>query len=123
MGAVFREISPLFALKLKGYNMTRAIIYANLLDTPYTFSISPVNSEKYTFHFSSRSYLDKFEKLVRTEHEKINLYLMGKYNVRIDSGCLAYFTIYNRIETRGFLIRVNNTYCRTPADLPPLKIQ
>lgn len=57
-----------------------------------------------TFVFSSKNHLEKFKKKILENREKINYSLSNRFNFNIDVSVLADIVLYNKIETRGFLI-------------------
>lgn len=56
------------------------------------------------FVFSSKNHLEKFKMKIFENREKINDSLSRRFNFNIDVSALADIVLYNKIETRGFLI-------------------
>lgn len=59
-----------------------------------------------TFVFSSQLHLDKFESRVKENRDIINYSLTKRFNIPVNVSTLADVVLYRKIETRGFLIEV-----------------
>lgn len=73
----------------------------------YNFSVSPftVETEKYTFVFSSQLHADKFREGLEENRQRINESLSNRFNIYIHAEEIADFILYSMIERRGYLIR------------------
>ena len=73
----------------------------------YNFSISPftVDTEKYTFVFSSQLHADKFREGLEENRQRINESLSNRFNIYIYADEIADFLLYGAIERRGYLIK------------------
>lgn len=82
---------------------TRKGIYLDLKDSDYFYRIGDLK-----FYFSSQTYREKFIRrhtlYAKTEQRKIEL----RYSLFLPEK-LFYFTIYSKIETRGFRVEKCNT--------------
>lgn len=80
------------------------IIYYDLLNTKYSFKFY-----NYIFYFSSPVYLKKFREriisYINNEKKKFQI----KYFVDISDEFFA-IMLYKKIETRGFYIKIDDTY-------------
>lgn len=56
--------------------------------------------------FSSQPHLDKFESRLKTNRDTINYSLTKRFGFSVDVSTLADVVLYKKIETRGFLIEV-----------------
>ena len=81
-------------------------IYFDLYKTKYVFSFNP----NIYFYFSSPVYLEKFRKRINEylKNEKNKFSYRYKFN-EIDD-LFFYLVLYNKIETRGFLVKYMDTY-------------
>lgn len=81
-------------------------IYFDLYKTKYVFSFNP----SIYFYFSSPVYLEKFRKRIGDflKSEKNKFSYRYKFNEIHD--LFFYLVLYNKIETRGFLVKVDNEY-------------
>lgn len=72
----------------------------------YDLEISPyrVMVEGYTYVFSSRMHLNKFKDKLNANRERINKSLTVRFNFPVAINVLCDVTLYERIESRGFLI-------------------
>lgn len=57
-----------------------------------------------TYVFSSRLHLNKFKERADAHRETINQSLSNRFNFAVNVNTLADVVLYNKIETRGFLI-------------------
>mgnify|MGYP002515128268 CR=1 FL=1 len=73
----------------------------------YNFSVSPftVDTEKYTFVFSSQLHADKFREGLKENRQRINESLSNRFNIYIYADEIADFLLYGAIERRGYLIK------------------
>ena len=73
----------------------------------YNFSISPfkVETEKYTFVFSSQLHADKFREGLEENRQRINESLSNRFNIYIHAEEIADFILYSMIERRGYLVK------------------
>ena len=84
--------------------MTRgANVEYNLNVSPYKVTINNV-----TFYFSSKSHLNKFLETRSDEINRISESLTKRFKIKINTVNLALLYAYIKIETRGFLIEINN---------------
>lgn len=79
--------------------MTRRGICENLELSPYS-----VCREGFVFYFSSRVYLRKFNERLPAWEREINERITKRYGVTVKFSVMAAVSLYNKIETRGFLI-------------------
>lgn len=78
-------------------------IYYDLNESTYIFKIDNLE-----FYFSSEFYKNKFienyESFILTETLKLN----NKYKCKLDAKTMFLITLYKKIETRGFKIKIDN---------------
>lgn len=81
-------------------------IYFDLYKTKYVFRFNP----NIYFYFSSPVYLEKFRKRINEylKNEKNKFSYRYKFN-EIDD-LFFYLVLYNKIETRGFLVKCGDIY-------------
>lgn len=63
-----------------------------------------VKDGDFTYYFSSRLHKDKFLKLREKERDEINHSLSKRFKMNINLSLIADLRLYDKIETRGFLI-------------------
>lgn len=81
--------------------LTRNGVCYDLVKSPYRITLDNV-----TFVFSSQPHLDKFESRLKTNRETINYSLTKRFGFSVNVSTLADVVLYKKIETRGFLIEV-----------------
>jgi YHS domain-containing protein len=79
--------------------VTRNGIYLDLTKSPYK-----VTTNGMTFYFSSDLHMLKFEDRLHESRQEIDLKLTSRFRVAVKFPALADLTLYQKIETRGFLV-------------------
>lgn len=79
--------------------VTRNGIYYDLTKSPYK-----VTTNGLTYYFSSDLHMFKFEDRLKESRNEIDLRLTARYRITIRFPALADITLYQKIETRGFLV-------------------
>lgn len=77
-------------------------IYLNIKESDYSY-----NFKGLTFYFSSKKYLEKFKKTVKTYLENEIYKIKIKYNINISIDLFIIISYYKKIEKRGFRIYDN----------------
>ena len=85
--------------------LTRSGIAHDLTISPYKFTIKYDENDQLTFVFSSEFYLNKFESKIKDHRTKINSSISQRFGFNIKLNKLADIKLYEKTETRGFLIR------------------
>lgn len=81
--------------------LTRDGVCYDLTKSPYSCVKNGV-----TFYFSSQKHLDKFQDRLKTNRDTINYSLTKRFGFSVDVSTLADVVLYKKVETRGFLIAV-----------------
>lgn len=79
--------------------LTKNGICYELKDSPYFCSVG-----FYTFFFSSPAHLNKFKEGLEVNREWLNDSMTRRFKFNMSLDVLADFSLYRKIETRGFLI-------------------
>ena len=79
--------------------LTKNGICYDLKNSPYFCSVG-----FYKFFFSSPAHLVKFRKGLEANREWLNDSMTRRFKFNMDMELLADFSLYRKIETRGFLI-------------------
>lgn len=79
--------------------VTRNGIYLDLEKSPYKVKVNGL-----TYYFSSDLHMLKFQDRLQETRKEIDLKLTARYRVAIRFPALADLTLYQKIETRGFLV-------------------
>lgn len=82
------------------------VIYFDLYKTKYVFKYN----ENIFFYFSSPVYLEKFRKRINEFIKQERSKFIYKYKFDDIDSLLFYLLYYSKIETRGFLVKFNDTY-------------
>jgi hypothetical protein len=78
---------------------TRSGVYYALEESEWT-----VQLEKFTLHFSSKFYKDKFLDLQKEHRDTVNYMTLKRYGVAVDNSLLADLDLYQKVQTRGLYI-------------------
>ena len=78
---------------------TKRGIYLNLYKSLYKSEVYG-----YTFVFSSKVYLSKFEERLKEYAESLKAQIIFKSGLEVDSSLYSAFSLYRKIEKRGFLV-------------------
>lgn len=81
--------------------ITRNGIYNNLKISPYK-----VNTDEFTFHFSSKLNLTKFKNAINFWVIDVNEKMEKKFGITITDLNLAHFLLYEKIESRGYYVTI-----------------
>lgn len=81
-------------------DISRRGVYNNLNISPFIYKVG-----KFEFVFSSRGNYNKFVKKVDDYKAQTKSYLEKKIGLNIEVEAMIEFMLYERTETRGFLIR------------------
>lgn len=85
--------------------MTRNGIVYNLEESPYNYTLYGI-----TYYFSSTNHKLKFMEEFKQNRIILELSLERRFGVEFNVKQLADLHLYSRIETRGFLIQLNEVY-------------
>lgn len=83
--------------------ITRKGIYLDLEETEYKYRLGG-----YTFYFSSKQYREKFIKQATDYMYYESLKFKNKYKMEVADTSFFLFTLYGKIEKRGYKITKNN---------------
>jgi hypothetical protein len=79
--------------------ITKNGICYDLSRSPYVCSVA-----NWTYYFSSPSHMNKFKSNISSNREWLNDSMKRRFKFDMDVELLADFSLYRKIETRGFLI-------------------
>ena len=79
----------------------------DLKSSPYTFTRLKDGNE-IIYHFSSKLHLDKFKNREQKHNENYTAFLNKKYSAIFDILLFSDLSLYRKIESRGFYIKINN---------------
>lgn len=82
---------------------TRKGVYLDLEETSYKYRVG-----EYTFYFSSELYRDKFVRTYKSFMFYEALKFKNKYKMEVADTTFFLFTLYGKIEKRGYKITKNN---------------
>lgn len=82
--------------------MTRNNVFYNLENSIYFYEIGNI---KYVF--SSKLHLYKFKQKILSNRDEFNIFYEKKLKIICDLSVLSDLLLYDKIETRGFLIYIN----------------
>lgn len=82
--------------------ITRNLIFYDLENSPYTF-----NTGRIVYCFSSKLHLCKFKKQILENRDTCRTAFENKLKIECDIADLADINLYEKIETRGFLLKCN----------------
>ena len=86
--------------------LSRRGVADDLRTSPYIQTIAYEN-DVIEYIFSSKVNYNKFEQRLKDSRDKLSTYLSTKYELPIDFDILADIKLYESIEHRGSLIKVN----------------
>lgn len=90
--------------------LTRSGIAHDLTISPYKYEVKYDEVDKLIFIFSSEFYLNKFSEKLLDHRKKINTSISQRFGFDIKLDKLADIKLYEKTETRGFLIRGKEEY-------------
>lgn len=94
--------------------LTRNGVAKDLSKSPYTFTEFN-NGKEYTFYFSSKLHLKKFNECRQSNFVMIYNYIYKRFKFKVDCQTLADFNLYKKIEHRGCFIKIDKK-CFTRID-------
>ena len=80
---------------------TRNGIYYNLKKSEYTIIVNDIK-----YFFSSQRHLEKFQEQLEENREILAYSLFKRFKVWVEADELFDLVLYNKIESRGFLVEV-----------------
>lgn len=85
----------------------------------YDFALSPyrVTMNDITFVFSSKLHLDNFINRLEENRESISLSLSNRFKTNVELNTLADLALYRKIETRGYMVLINNEVVKCPNNI------
>ena len=97
-------------------NLTRNGVAKDLTRSPYIFSEMD-GGDRWHFYFSSRLHLIKFVQLRKQNQTMIYNYIYKRFKYKMDCTILADCNLYQKIEKRGFCIKVNRKVYLCPDNI------
>lgn len=94
--------------------MTRGGVERNLMKSRFIVS-KIMAGNKIDFYFSSKNHKDKFVKRIKIN--EINDSLSKRFKINMNLNLTWMIIAYLKIESRGFLIKINGRYAKCPADI------
>lgn len=89
--------------------LTRNGVCYDFYKTPYKVEMN-YNNKKITYHFSTQNNVDKFLNKLKENRKKLNESLTNRFKIQITNDVLCDLKLYNKIETRGFLILADGVF-------------
>ena len=93
--------------------MTRNGVVYNLIESPYRYK----SSQNIYYYFSSKNHLEKFKETLETNRASLKKSLFGRFKINLDMYELYDTVLYNKIETRGFLIMHEGRFFNCPGQI------
>jgi hypothetical protein len=90
--------------------LTRDGVCYNFYKTPYEVEIAYYGNKKINYKFSSQINVDRFKNKLKENRKKINDSLTNRFKMKITNDVLCDLKLYNKVETRGFLIFSNGVF-------------
>ena len=90
--------------------LTRSGVAHDLRISPHITIVKYGDKDELTYVFSSELYLNKFESKIEENRNKINNSLSQRFGINITLNKLADIKLYEKTETRGFLILGKEEY-------------
>lgn len=92
-------------------NLTRRGISKDLVLSPYTFTYKH-NDNEVILSFSSKLHLNNFIKNRDKNYAMIYNYIIKRFKYKTDPRILSDLNLYQKIEHRGFYIKINDKVYR-----------
>ena len=92
-------------------NLTRNGIAKDLSKSPYIFTVV-IDDNKLDLYFSSKLHLNKFVQKRSENYAMIYNYLYKRFKVQENCVMLSDLNLYNKIENRGYYIKLNGEIFR-----------
>lgn len=92
--------------------MTRRGIEYDLEKSPYICEVYG-----YTFHFSSKFYVEKFTVKLPEVEAMLSRFILSKFGLHVEPDGAAALLAYRRVETRGFLVSWQGNRYKSPEEL------
>ena len=97
-------------------NLTRNGVAKDLSKSPYIFT-GLFNGDRLDLHFSSMLHMNNFLRNREQNHSMIYNYIYKRFKYHMDCGLLADLNLYQKIETRGFYVRINKEVYLCPDNI------
>ena len=81
--------------------MTRNKIEYDLYISPFSYKLNET-----IFYFSSFNHLEKFKECINENRKALTLSLSNRFKVKSNFHLLFDLVLYSKIETRGFLVKL-----------------
>ena len=97
-------------------NLTRNGVAKDLAKSPYIFT-EMIGNQRLDLYFSSRLHLQNFSQKRGDNYNMIYNYIYKRFKYQIDCRLLADLNLYQKIETRGFYVRLNKEVYLCPNNI------
>ena len=97
-------------------NLTRNGVAKDLSKSPYIFT-EMVNGEQLDLYFSSKLHLNRFVELRQNNYNMIYNYIHKRFKYKVNCRLLADCNLYQKIENRGFYIKLNKEVYLCPNNI------
>lgn len=87
--------------------LTRRGVAKDLAVSPYTYT-NFYKGQKVNFYFSSKLHLHNFINKREDNYKMIYNYIIKRFKFKVDCRQLSDFNLYNKIENRGFYIKLDD---------------
>lgn len=91
-------------------SLTRYGVCYDFYKTPYKVEITYYDNKKLIFHFSTQNNVDRFKNKLKENRNKYNDSLTNRFKFKITNDVLCDIKLYEKVETRGFLIFSNGVF-------------
>ena len=97
-------------------NLTRNGVAKDLAKSPYIFT-EFIDGKRVDLHFSSNLHIKRFTKLRKNNFEMIYNYIYKRFKFKVNCRLLADCNLYQKIENRGFYIKINKEVYLCPDNI------
>ena len=97
-------------------NLTRNGVAKDLSNSPYIFT-EIINGQRLDLFFSSKLHLKNFSDRRNANYQMIYNYIYKRFKYQIDCRILADLNLYQKIETRGFYVKLNKEVYLCPNNI------
>ena len=88
-------------------NLTRNGVAKNLEYSPYIFT-EFIDGDQVDFYFSSKLHLNNFIEKRTENYNMLYNHIYKRFKFKVNCRMLADCNLYQKVETRGFYIKINN---------------
>ena len=97
-------------------NLTRNGVAKDLSKSPYIFT-EKIGNQQLDLYFSSRLHLQNFSQKRGENYNMIYNYIYKRFKYQVDCRMLADLNLYQKIENRGFYVKLNKEVYLCPDNI------